>query len=137
MYSPWADLSSLPGWAVRYVDLPGAEFGRTHWGNHTILLDRRLSQVQRRCTLAHELCHVERGPVLDDPVLVAREEQAVTQLAARRLIALDDLASGLRWTRDRGELAHELWVTRKALRIRMDHLHPSELAWLANHLGDR
>lgn len=76
-----------------------------------IWLCRSLTQVERRCTLSHELLHVERGPLPADPVGAAREERAVDQLAARRLITLPDLVDGLRVHRDDpAQLADHLWV---------------------------
>lgn len=67
-------------------------------GRSAILLDSRLSRTQRRCVLAHELVHDERGtnchadgaPVTWDAV-VAREERIVHDIAVERLVPLDRL----------------------------------------------
>jgi len=55
-----------------------------------IALSRLLGQAERRCIITHEVVHVERGPVSADPRLAAREEVVVDEIAARRLIPLED-----------------------------------------------
>lgn len=115
------------------LELPGRTWGMTS-GNH-IWLCRLLGQVERRCTLTHELIHLERGPVPADPRGYAREEQTVSRLAARRLITLPALADGLRWTRDPDQLADALWVDVPTLQARMNGLDPVEVAEL-EHLLD-
>lgn len=62
-----------------------------------IALSHLLGQAGRRCTLTHELVHVERGPVSADPRLAGREERAVDEIAARRLIPLGELIDAIRW----------------------------------------
>lgn len=114
------------------VELPGRVWGLTV--GRTILLCRRLDQAARRSTLAHELIHLERGPVPADPRGRAREERAVSAEAARRLIPLDALADALRWTRDEHQLAEALWVDRPTLRARMASLDSLEVADLEHRL---
>ena len=92
----------------------------------------RLLQRERRSSLTHELEHVERGHTgCCDPA----EESLVRQAAAHRLISLEALASALAWTRDVTELAEELWVDETTVRTRLDHLHPSEQAFLRRRLS--
>lgn len=91
---------------------------------------RDMLQRERRTVLAHELIHLERGATVCD----AREEAAVEQEAARRLIPIDELASALAWTRNVDELAEELWVDAALVRCRMAHLHPSERHYLRRRL---
>lgn len=107
------------------------------WGlqaGHNIWLCRRLNQVRRRCTLTHEIVHLERGPVPADPVGLAREERVVSQVAARRLISIDALADALSWTRDPHQLADTLWVDLPTLNARMAALDPLEVAELEHRL---
>ena len=96
------------------------------WRTHTITIDPRPSQAQRRCALAHELEHVMRGPApkWDE----AREEAVVERTAARRLVSIDELASAVQWTRDPVELAEELWIDADMLSALVDGLTPSERA---------
>lgn len=117
------------------VELPdkvwGLQAGKRIW------LCRKLDQVRRRCTLTHEIVHLERGPVPEEPVARAREELAVSIEASRRLIPLPDLIDALKWTRDPVELADCLWVDHPTLKIRMNCLDPIETAELEFHLEDR
>lgn len=113
-----------------HQELPGRVWGLTSFAQRKIWLCRRLRQVHRRCTLTHELIHLERGPVPIDPMLAAREERIVDELAARRLIAIQDLVDGMRWTQDRRELADALWVDMPTLRTRLNTLDPIETAEL-------
>lgn len=108
----------------------------TSFSLRKVWLCRRLRQVHRRCTLTHELIHLERGPVPTDPVQLAKEERIVDELAARRLIELPDLIDGLKWTQDLAELADALWVDMPTLRTRMSTLGPLETAELEHELGD-
>lgn len=70
-------------------------------GTATIVLNARLSRRERRCTLAHELVHDERGITYttDTPAaLVAIEERSVQRQAIRRLVppaALIDLIAAM------------------------------------------
>lgn len=110
------------------------------WGLSTgsrIWLCRKLNQVRRRCTLTHELVHLERGPVPGDPIGHTREELAVSLEAARRLITVPALVDALRWSRDPAELADHLWVDNPTLQVRMQHLDPLEVAELEHHLEDQ
>lgn len=117
-------------------ELPADVWGLTSFSRRKIWLCKRLQQVHRRCTLTHELIHLERGALPADPAAAAREERIVDELAARRLITLDDLTDALRWTRDSAELAEGLWVDGATLRTRMATLDPLETAELEHALGD-
>lgn len=117
-------------------ELPDRVWGMTSFSLRKIWLCKRLRQVHRRCTLTHELIHLERGPLPEDPKLAAREERIVDELASRRLIELPHLIDGLRWTRDLAELADALWVDLPTLRTRLETLDPIESAELENALGD-
>ncbi|MGG5257501.1 ImmA/IrrE family metallo-endopeptidase [Phycicoccus avicenniae] len=96
------------------------------WGltaGDRIWLDSRLLQVERRCTLEHELEHVRRGHRGCQPPAVERD---VHVAVARRLIPFPALLDGLRWARNLHELADELWVDEDTVKVRLEHLHPSE-----------
>ncbi|VXB25968.1 conserved hypothetical protein [Arthrobacter sp. 9V] len=106
--------------------MPDGAPGRTN-GRDMIWLDRALNQVERRCTLTHELVHIERGHTSCQPTAV---EKAVRVETARRLICLDDLAKQLAWSRSLTELAEELWVTEGVLLDRLTSLTSAEWATL-------
>ena len=91
-------------------------------------------QRQRRSAIAHEVVHVERGPVPDDDRLAAREEAAVSSEAARRLISVHALGEALAWARSEHELAEELHVDIQTVRVRLSRLHPSERHYLRRRL---
>lgn len=93
------------------------------------------NQAERRSTLTHEIQHLDRGPVLL-PHLATREERIVSEMAARRLIPLSELVDALKWSRDVGELADELWTDEPTVRVRLGSLDPIEVAELEHHLGD-
>lgn len=114
-------------WQELDDDLLAATDGSTIW------IDPRQTQAERRCTLAHELAHIELGHVGG---CTAREEREASVLAAQWLIRLEHLADALAWTQDPHELAWELWVDLDTLNTRLEHLRPSELQYLQRRLTD-
>lgn len=138
VYSPWRHLDIA--WphihVVPRAPLPDGVAGLTN--GRTIYLHCRLTQAGRRCTLAHELVHLERGYLAHPPDTreYAREERAVDHLAARRLIHLEQLLDALRWTRHHAELATELWVDRAMLTARLAALTSSERRAITQLLDD-
>jgi len=80
-------ISSLP--------LPAGIAGLTD--GHTIWLNPNLTPAGRRCTLAHELIHIERGVIHHLPdVLAAREEHSVDRIAIDTDVDLSTLDVRLR-----------------------------------------
>lgn len=124
MYHPWRTLRDhFPEWTLHWRPMVG-RLGITDYENRTITLDPDQDQAQRRSTLAHELQHADRGPV--PHWCQAREERTVDDLAARRLITLDQLAEALVWAYDAHELADELWVDVEMVRVRLANLTEAE-----------
>jgi len=123
-------------WDIVFCDLTDGNAGETDFDTNTIRLQRGMLQAERRCTVAHEGFHADRGPVCDDPVLIAREEAAIDQDVARHLIGIRELGEALAWSRDLDEVAEELWVDRHTLDVRLAHLHPAEGHYLRRRLGD-
>jgi hypothetical protein len=101
MWNPWHALKLQPHLLLDIVDLPPSLGGGVlvpHADGDVLLLDRALSQVERRCVLAHELIHQEWGSpcgAVGQPrtwdVVVAREEIRVHDEAVRRLVPPDEL----------------------------------------------
>lgn len=122
MYHPWRVLrDEWPHVDIEHVEeLPG-RLGETD--GRIIRLSRQL-QVERRCTLAHELIHLEHGDNRDCTPAVDAE---IDREAARRLITWPRLLEAVRWARGVGELADELWVTEEILHARVETLHAGEL----------
>lgn len=129
MHHPWRELRALPEWLLLWEPMEGV-LGRVDWVRSTITLDPRQGQAERRCTIAHELEHVRRGPPSPDPASVARDELATTKAAARRMIPIERLGDALAWSCDPVEVAFELWVDLPTLRARLGHLHPAERHYL-------
>lgn len=76
--------------------------------SRTVTLAPDLLDREERCTLSHELVHLERGPA--PPWLNDCEEQLVEAESARRMVPLPDLMAAVQWTDDAYELTLELWV---------------------------
>lgn len=122
-YNPWDHLhAAFPAVRVEFARLDG-RCGETN-GRDLIRLDKRLLQVERRCTLAHELVHLEAG---EGRACTPSREREVNQIAAARLISLEALVKAARWARGPLELAEELWVTPLMLEARCETLTASEL----------
>lgn len=133
MYHPCRLLRSRPHLRLAFVDLPFDTNGLIR-SDGTLLLARDLLQVERRCTLMHELVHDEWGI----PHGVDRaEERRVEQESAHRLIPLERLIDVARWATSVDEAAEELWVTVDLLEVRLAHLHPSERHAVARAVAGR
>lgn len=95
-WNPWRELRARPHITLEWTLLRG---DRGQWvphpdGTATIHLDPRLSQRERRCVLAHELVHDERGIAYTrstPQALVDAEERWVWRETARRLVPADEL----------------------------------------------
>lgn len=127
-YSPWGAVAALQDVLVAFEILPS---GRGWWepDQRVLLLDKRQSRREMRCTVAHELEHIIRGDhdvSIVSPVLQARQEVAACSAAARRLIPLGRLVDALLWSQDEGELAEELNVDEDTLRMRLITLTTEE-----------
>ncbi|WP_242676731.1 hypothetical protein [Rhodococcus sp. ABRD24] len=117
-------------------ELPGDRAGV--WIGNTIYIDRRLTQAARRSTIEHEVCHLDRGVLPEEPVLVAREEAIVDELAARKLITIEALVDALRWCQGvaSAEFADEVWTDRHTLNVRLATLTHVERAQIAAELAN-
>lgn len=137
-YSPWGELAKMDDVQVEYADLQD-ELGWWDPERRVITLDRRQTQRERRCTLAHELEHVRRGDEDTShvsPILAARQEIAACMRAARRLIPITLLISALLWSQDERELAQELHVDEDTVRIRLLTLTEQEHALIDERLWE-
>jgi hypothetical protein len=119
-YNPWRDLrDNWPEVEVRIVPMAADLLGELRYP--VITLRAGTSAAQRRCTLTHELVHLERG-VRDCGRWAEREEQLVHAEVARRLISLDLLAAAVReagGSSDPAVLATLLDVDRETVRVRL------------------
>jgi len=131
---PWRELRALSHLVVRFRELRPGRWGES--AGHLIWLDRHLGQVERRCTLAHELEHVRRGDLGCQPEAV---EARVRHAAARFLLPDSrDVADALVWARgDLEEAADHLWVDEPTLRARLDErlLDCAEAAFIGGRVA--
>ena len=118
---PWSTLlSAHPNTDVWPTNsLPPTVLGCTDGTSIWLTVEQTVAEA--RCTLVHELIHLERGHSACQPPDVVRE-------AARRLIPVDELAAALAQTRSDLEAAELLWVDVDTLRTRLAFLDDIERA---------
>lgn len=126
VYNPWAHFRNEVKWDLIWAPLPMEIRAVTDFDRRRVFLDVSLRQVERRCALAHEIVHIERGPAPRDAAGYRREEQIVQRITANRLIGVDRLAEALAWDSRPGALADELWVTKDVLLCRLKNLTTAE-----------
>ena len=71
----------------------------------TVWMDPYILQVEKRCAIAHEIVHLERGEHCKqgDPAEVRAD-----RMAAGRLVPLEALTQAIIWSDDLDEVADEL-----------------------------
>ncbi|MGA5330993.1 ImmA/IrrE family metallo-endopeptidase [Streptomyces griseoincarnatus] len=108
---------------------------RDTWGawsreHRSVVIASGLSHVQERCVLAHELEHVLADDVdCGDRITSIRQERLADREAARKLIAISDLAEVAQWTTDLHSAAAELQVTERLLEVRLNDLRGEGWPW--------
>ncbi len=128
-YDPWADLRQ--NWPqVRLVIEPmtGDLLGEVRDDGRLIALRAGTSAAQRRCTLTHELVHLERG-ILDCGPWLQREEGQVHAEVSLRLIPLTSLIAairGLGGADDTAAIAQWLEVDSETLAVRLSRIDRAE-----------
>jgi IrrE N-terminal-like domain len=138
VYDPWIDLEEFwPEANVVIEELSGDLLGEVRATPEIeISIRADSSPAQQRCTLAHELVHLERG--LDDcGQWQHREERQVHTEVARRLIPLKPLLDALRslgGSHDISALAAFLHVDHETAAVRLDTLTATERRWLRTKL---
>lgn len=130
---PWRALRRLAHVTLEWHD--DGPMGRVRHSTQTLSLRRDLDWAQRRCTVQHELLHLDRGPV---PLgWVAQDEERVRRETARRMIPdVRALGEAIAWALDELEAAEELGVDVPVLRYRLRHLHPAERGYLRSRLAE-
>lgn len=123
MHHPWRDLRDREDVTVFWRDMPGGLLGATN--GRDIWMDRRQLQVERRCTLTHELVHLDLG---HEECQDVKTEAMVRRITARRLITLDQLVEVARWALSLEEAADAMWVTPEVLADFIHSLAPAERA---------
>lgn len=94
-WNPWDALAARDDIEFGVGDLPGGRHGMScaYPDQPVIAIQRGLTQVERRIAVAHELVHLEWGTHCQQTGqhLQVRDEAAVWDEVARRLVDLDEL----------------------------------------------
>lgn len=137
-FNPWRRLRALgPTWKLRFSrQLGGDTYGVTNWGTRTITLAEGMSFEERRCTITHEVTHVQRGPA--STCGAVGEELVVDRISARLLLpSMCDIADTLVFHRgDHDRAAADLWVDPWMLDVRLASLRSLERDYLHRRLDD-
>jgi Zn-dependent peptidase ImmA (M78 family) len=108
---------------------------RDTWGawsreHQSVVIASGLSAVQERCVLAHELEHVWADDSdCGNQTQSIRQERRADLGAARKLIAISDLAEVAQWAPDAHTAAGELMVTERLLEVRLNDLRGEGWPW--------
>lgn len=129
-YEPGRDAAErFPGWLIRHRPLPEGLREVLCPQRRVIVIDAGDSWPAKRCSLAHAIAHLDLGHAeIPGRIFDRDHERHANQMAARRLVTVEQLVDVLCWTQYETEVAEELQVDLETLRTRRDHLHPSELA---------
>lgn len=134
--NPWAALAARPHVDVVWTStmppgMRGATDGLTVW------LANGMLQRERRCTLAHELVHMELGHDGCQPPTV--EARVRADVARWLLPDIRQVADSLAWSDGHiGMAALDLWVDEITLEHRVSprFLHPAERHYLIRRLTE-
>jgi len=135
MHHPWRAFRAMSHFTLEWSQLPEGVLGITDYRRRTVTLALGMTEAERRCTIAHEVEHILRGPV--PSWFQAREEREIEAVAARKLIAIRDLAEALAWADDEAQVADELWVDVATVRARLARLRSAEQDYLRRRLVHR
>jgi hypothetical protein len=137
-YDPWLDLrQNWPHVKVVIEPMTGDLLGEVRDDGQLIALRADTSAAQRRCTLTHELVHLERG-ILDCGPWLQREEDLVHAEVSQRLIPLASLAAAIRevgGVDDPAAIAHWLDVDSETLAVRLERMRSAERRLLRRALA--
>lgn len=130
--NPWQRFAEdWPRVTVEYRPIAGHRHAETYWQRGKpvrVVLDHKLSQVQRRCALAHELEHLDRGAPCES--LRASIERRVVKATAKYLLPDLELLAGMLTVYDLRRAADELWVTFPILIDRLRGMSDRELEYV-------
>lgn len=131
VYDPWLDLrENWPHLHVVVEPMAGRLLGELRYP--VIALRAGTTAAQRRCTLTHEIVHLERG-VRDCGPWTDREERHVHAEVARRLVTTEQFVRAVREVggiqggpADLLRLAQALDVDRETMRVRLSLVTAAE-----------
>lgn len=136
-YDPWSDAALRhPGVHIERCDLAPA---RGAWvaEHRVILLERSMLRPERNCTLAHEVAHIDLAHESTGlRWFDRRQERDADTTAAIRLLPLGDLAAVLAWALSPEDVARELDVTPRMVRIRLRGLSDEDKATIERRIEE-
>lgn len=133
MVHPWRLLQEAEHVLLEWHD--DGPMGRAFFATDTISLRRGMTWAERRCTVLHELVHLDRGHAA--PGWQAQDEERVRRETARLLLPdVRRMGEALAWAADVHEAADELDVDVPVLECRLRYLHPAERGYLKARLDD-
>lgn len=136
-WNPWLHLRQHhPDVRVHEVELPRHRLGCVDLARRIVWLDWRLTDAERRSTLAHEIGHLERG-MCCDPIAQPAEERAVDDWAARLLIDARALVRAIQWSAHLPEIADELCVDMYMVEARLRGLTDDEQDFIVATIMNR
>lgn len=137
-FNPWRRLRDLGDeWRLLWrSDLPHDVYGYTHFASRTIVMRKGMSFAERRCTIAHEVEHVQRGRFSRCSIL--REEADVDRRVSRLLLPdIATVADALIFHHGRhDDAADELWVDPWTLEVRLGSLDATDASYLQVRLAE-
>lgn len=126
-YHPFRALGELPHVTLVITRLPK---GAAWWlpCEQAIVLDDRLSRVERRVATAHEVEHAaaDDQPIRGHLFFSRKQERRAIRRSTNKLIPLDQLVDALLWSQHECEIAEALDVTVEALHQRLALMTPAE-----------
>ena len=106
-WNPWRELRGRPWLRLLFAQLDCPAFiEQCDDETRLVVLDARLDRRARRCALAHELVHDERGVLFPPGAplgLIDKEELAVERTVAARLVPERELSAFVARVRGLGE----------------------------------
>lgn len=107
--------------------LPATLYGYYDHHRDRIVLNDQLTEVEQRCTLAHERIHArDRDQPIADPWLNQKRERQVEREAACELVTVTQMAEAIRWGHNPAELCEQLDVDLGILKARIGALSECE-----------
>lgn len=131
MIDPGSIALRIPSLTITSCRLPDGVKARWYPDLDTIVLDDRLSDAEKRCSLMHELVHraMQDAGDLPDHLDVVQERRCRAE-TARLLVDIFDLGDAIQWSDDPAEQAEHLAVDVDTLTDRIQFLTPDEQAYL-------
>lgn len=132
---PWRRLRELgPDWKLVWSPhLPSDVYGYTDFAQQRIVLREGMSFAERRCSVFHEVEHVDHGEACD----AAAELALNRRCAALMLPHMREIMDALIWHRgDHDAAADDLWVDPWTLDVRLSGLRGKEFDYYRERLAD-